>query len=122
MTGESTTINKDPLYKRSPWLPRGTMRKLIFLGLIIGFGFSGGIPGHPENFIGRIYSGMVHKQKPYYHLYHLYRYVFENRSTCGVVCSVYGKKAEIIHHINHIISIYGNIYNISTHIPSYMMY
>lgn len=33
----------------------------IILGLIIGFGFSGGIPGHPENSIGRIYSGMVHK-------------------------------------------------------------
>jgi hypothetical protein len=39
MTGESTTINKDPLYKRSPWLPRGTMRKLIFLGLIILGGY-----------------------------------------------------------------------------------
>lgn len=33
----------------------------IILGLILGFGFSGGIPGHPENSIGRVYSGLVHK-------------------------------------------------------------
>ena len=35
MAGESSTTNKDPLYKRSPWLPRGQTRKIIFLGLIV---------------------------------------------------------------------------------------
>ena len=35
MAGESSATNKDPLYKRSPWLPRGQTRKIIFLGLII---------------------------------------------------------------------------------------
>jgi hypothetical protein len=35
MAGESSATNKDPVYKRSPWLPRGQARKLIFLGLII---------------------------------------------------------------------------------------
>ena len=35
MAGESSTTNKDPLYKRSPWLPRGGVRKIIFLALII---------------------------------------------------------------------------------------
>jgi len=35
MAGESSAPNKDPLYKRSPWLPRGQTRKIIFLGLII---------------------------------------------------------------------------------------
>lgn len=35
MTGESFKTQKDPLYKRSPWLPRGKARKLIFLGLVI---------------------------------------------------------------------------------------
>jgi hypothetical protein len=35
MAGESSATNKDPVYKRSPWLPRGQTRKIIFLGLII---------------------------------------------------------------------------------------
>jgi hypothetical protein len=35
MTGESSVTHKEPLYKRSPWLPRGQVRRLIFLGLII---------------------------------------------------------------------------------------
>jgi hypothetical protein len=35
MTGESFKTQKDPLYKRSPWLPRGKARKLIFVGLLI---------------------------------------------------------------------------------------
>jgi hypothetical protein len=35
MTGESFKTQKDPLYKRSPWLPRGNVRKLIFFGLVI---------------------------------------------------------------------------------------
>jgi hypothetical protein len=35
MTGESFKTHKDPLYKRSPWLPRGKARKLIFFGLLI---------------------------------------------------------------------------------------
>jgi hypothetical protein len=35
MTGQSSTTNKDPLYKRSPWLPRGIVRKLILLVLIL---------------------------------------------------------------------------------------
>ena len=35
MTGDSSATNKEPLYKRSPWLPRGRVRKLIFLGLMI---------------------------------------------------------------------------------------
>jgi hypothetical protein len=35
MTGDSSASNKEPLYKRSPWLPRGQVRRLIFLGLII---------------------------------------------------------------------------------------
>ena len=35
MTGESFNTHKDPLYKRSPWLPRGKARKLIFFGLLI---------------------------------------------------------------------------------------
>jgi hypothetical protein len=35
MTGNNSTSNKEPLYKRSPWLPRGQVRRLIFLGLII---------------------------------------------------------------------------------------
>lgn len=39
MTGESSTINKDPVYKRSPWLPRGKVRKLIFFGLLILSGY-----------------------------------------------------------------------------------
>ena len=39
MTGQSSTTNKDPLYKRSPWLPRGQVRKLIFLGLVILAGY-----------------------------------------------------------------------------------
>jgi len=39
MAGESSATNKDPVYKRSPWLPRGQVRKLIFLGLIIAAGY-----------------------------------------------------------------------------------
>ena len=39
MAGESSATNKDPLYKRSPWLPRGHTRKIIFLGLIILAGY-----------------------------------------------------------------------------------
>jgi hypothetical protein len=35
MTGQSSTTNKDPLYKRSPWLPRGIVRKLILLVLLL---------------------------------------------------------------------------------------
>jgi hypothetical protein len=35
MTSESFKTQKDPLYKRSPWLPRGNARKLIFFGLLI---------------------------------------------------------------------------------------
>jgi len=35
MTGDNSASNKEPLYKRSPWLPRGQGRKIIFLGLII---------------------------------------------------------------------------------------
>jgi hypothetical protein len=35
MTGNNSAGNKEPLYKRSPWLPRGQGRRLIFLGLII---------------------------------------------------------------------------------------
>ena len=35
MAVESSATNKDPVYKRSPWLPRGQTRKIIFLGLII---------------------------------------------------------------------------------------
>ncbi|AWW49210.1 hypothetical protein POPA111323_00020 [Polynucleobacter paneuropaeus] len=34
MAGESSVTHKAPLYKRSPWLPRGQVRRLIFLGLI----------------------------------------------------------------------------------------
>jgi len=39
MAGESSATNKDPVYKRSPWLPRGQVRKIIFLGLIILAGY-----------------------------------------------------------------------------------
>jgi hypothetical protein len=39
MTDESLTSKKEPIYKRSPWLPRGEVRKLIFLGLIILGGY-----------------------------------------------------------------------------------
>jgi len=39
MTGQSSTTNKAPLYKSSPWLPRGIVRKLIFLGLVILAGY-----------------------------------------------------------------------------------
>lgn len=39
MTGDSSASNKEPLYKRSPWLPRGQVRRLIFLGLIILGGY-----------------------------------------------------------------------------------
>jgi len=39
MTDLSSATNKDPLYKRSPWLPRGQVRKLIFLGLLILAGY-----------------------------------------------------------------------------------
>ena len=39
MAGESSATNKDPVYKRSPWLPRGQVPKLIFLGLIIVAGY-----------------------------------------------------------------------------------
>jgi hypothetical protein len=39
MTDESPAINKEPLYKRSPWLPRGEVRKLIFLVLIVLGGY-----------------------------------------------------------------------------------
>ena len=39
MTSENSATTKDPVYKRSPWLPRGQVRKLIFLGLIILAGF-----------------------------------------------------------------------------------
>jgi hypothetical protein len=39
MAGESSATNKDPIYKRSPWLPRGQVRKFIFLGLIILVGY-----------------------------------------------------------------------------------
>jgi hypothetical protein len=39
MTGDSSTSSKQPLYKRSPWLPRGQVRRVIFLGLIILGGF-----------------------------------------------------------------------------------
>jgi len=35
MTGASSVTHKEPLYKRSPWLPRGQVRRFIFLGLII---------------------------------------------------------------------------------------
>ena len=35
MTSESFKTQKDPLYKRSPWLPRGKARKLIFFGLLL---------------------------------------------------------------------------------------
>jgi hypothetical protein len=35
MAGESSSTNKDPVYKRSPWLPRSQTRKIIFLALII---------------------------------------------------------------------------------------
>ena len=35
MTGDSFKTYKEPLYKRSPWLPRGKTRKLIFFGLLI---------------------------------------------------------------------------------------
>jgi hypothetical protein len=35
MTGDSSASNTEPLYKKSPWLPRGQARKLIFLGLIL---------------------------------------------------------------------------------------
>jgi len=39
MAGESSATNKDPVYKRSPWLPRGQARKIIFMGLITLAGF-----------------------------------------------------------------------------------
>jgi hypothetical protein len=39
MTGDSSVTNKEPLYKKSPWLPRGQVRKLIFLGLMILAGY-----------------------------------------------------------------------------------
>jgi hypothetical protein len=39
MTGDSSATNKEPLYKKSPWLPRGQVRKLIFLGLMILAGY-----------------------------------------------------------------------------------
>ena len=39
MTDESFATNKEPIYKRSPWLPRGGIRKLIFLGLIVLGGY-----------------------------------------------------------------------------------
>jgi hypothetical protein len=39
MAGESSATNIDPLYKRSPWLPRGQVRKIIFLGLMILGGY-----------------------------------------------------------------------------------
>ena len=35
MASDSSATNKEPLYKRSPWLPRGHVRRLIFLVLII---------------------------------------------------------------------------------------
>jgi hypothetical protein len=35
MTGDSSASKTEPLYKKSPWLPRGQARKLIFLGLIL---------------------------------------------------------------------------------------
>ena len=39
MTAENSATNKDPVYRRSPWLPRGQVRKLIFLGLIVLAGY-----------------------------------------------------------------------------------
>jgi hypothetical protein len=39
MTSESSATNKDPVYKRSPWLPRSQVRTLIFLGLIVLAGY-----------------------------------------------------------------------------------
>jgi hypothetical protein len=39
MTGDSSATNKEPLYKKSPWLPRGHVRKLIFLGLMVLAGY-----------------------------------------------------------------------------------
>ena len=39
MTSENSATTKDPVYKRSPWLPRGQVRKLIFLGLMVLTGY-----------------------------------------------------------------------------------
>jgi len=35
MATNSSATNKEPLYKRSPWLPRGQVRRLMFLVLMI---------------------------------------------------------------------------------------
>jgi len=35
MASNSSATNKEPLYKRSPWLPRGQVRRLMFLVLMI---------------------------------------------------------------------------------------
>ena len=35
MTVDSSASKTEPLYKKSPWLPRGQARKIIFLGLIL---------------------------------------------------------------------------------------
>ena len=35
MADDSPATHKEPIYKRSPWLPRGGVRKIIFLALII---------------------------------------------------------------------------------------
>lgn len=39
MTDESFKSNREPIYKSSPWLPRGEVRKLIFLVLIVLGGY-----------------------------------------------------------------------------------
>jgi len=39
MTGDTSISNKEPLYKKSPWLPRGQVRKFILLGLMVLGGY-----------------------------------------------------------------------------------
>jgi hypothetical protein len=35
MTSQHSPLEKNPIYRKSPWLPRGAVRRCVLLGLIL---------------------------------------------------------------------------------------